>query len=100
MTSAVSVPIRANWSLEIPVLVWAMAQGQKCADHNQCDRRVECDGTLLLRQQQCKEHHTKANEDCHQSRLAAEPASLYRLSIICTAFDRRICIFWHVGIDE
>lgn len=51
MTSAVSVPIRANWSLEIPVLVWAMAQGQKCADHNECDRRVECDGTLLLREQ-------------------------------------------------
>jgi len=75
-TPAVRVSIRTNCSSEIPVAVRAMAQGQECADHNDRDRRVEHNGTLFLREHQCKKHYTQSSEDCHQSRLAAEPASL------------------------
>ena len=81
------------------MLVWAMAQCQKGADHDERDRRVECHGTVFLREEQCKKHHTEAEEDGCKSRLAPEPASPHGLSISGAAFDRRICIFGHVGID-
>jgi hypothetical protein len=58
-----------------------MAQGEKCADHDERDRRVECDGTLFLREQQCKKHHSETEEDSRESWLAPEPASLYRLGV-------------------
>jgi hypothetical protein len=99
-TSAVPAEVSANRSFEIPVLVWTMAQGHECADHDDRDGGVECEGAVFLRKQKCKKHHTKANEHDEESWLAPEPALLNGLSVICSAVDRRICIFWHVGIDE
>jgi hypothetical protein len=89
-TSAVSLPISASLSSEILMLVWAMAQCQKGADHDERDRRVECHGTLFLGEQQCKKHHSEAEEDGCKSWLAPEPASSYGLSITGAAFGRRI----------
>jgi hypothetical protein len=99
-TSAALARISANWSFEIPVLVWAMAQGNKCPDHDDHDGGVEREGTVFLRKQECKKHYSKANEHDGDSWLASKPALLHGLNVLRSAVDRRICIFWHVGIDE
>jgi hypothetical protein len=99
-TSTMPARISRNWSFEIPVLVWSMAKGQECADHDERDRRVESAGTMFLREQQCKKHHNKSDDDDRESWLASKPAASNRLGVGRPALGGRICIFGHVGIDE
>jgi len=99
-TSAISARIRANVSSEVLMLVWTMAQREKCADHDERDRRVECEGTSFLRKKQCKKHHSEAQEDARETWLAPKPPSLYGSGGVGAALDSGICIFGHVGIDE